>query len=142
MLKTAGQGTRPYLQLRENNRPRVLPSGNSVCIQCLAFHHSVALDSAVDTCQMSMIHPPACSRKINETVKPDSELSFAESFGRKTAGVVQGEFNVHFMHVTFQCPHSGRLPRGGHPLGRQSYVEDVSTVQCQLLDVSSCHVFS
>ena len=64
MLKTAGQGTRPYLQLRENNRPRVLPSGNSVCIQCLAFHHSVALDSAVDTCQMSMIHPPACSRKI------------------------------------------------------------------------------
>ena len=35
-----------------------------------------------------------------------------------------------------------RLPRGGHPLGRQSYVEDVSTMQCQLSDVSSCHVFS
>jgi len=80
-------------------------------------------------------------QKDSETVKLGSELSFAESFGRKTAGVVQGKFNVHFMHVTFQCPHSGRLPRGGHPLGRQSYVEDVSTVQCQLSDVSSCHVF-
>ena len=81
-------------------------------------------------------------QKDSETVKLGSELSFAESFGRKTAGVVQGKFNVHFMHVTFQYPHSGRLPRGGHPLGRQSYVEDVSTVQCQLSDVSSCHVFS
>lgn len=81
-------------------------------------------------------------QKDNETVKPDSELSFAESFGRKTTGVLQGEFIVQFIHVTFQCPHSGRLPRGGHPLGRQSYVEDVPTVQCQLSDVSSCPVFS
>ena len=94
-------------------------------------------------CMHACIHTSASVfQKDNETVKPDSELSFAESFGRKTTGVVQGEFNVHFIHVTFQCPYSGRLPRGGHPLGRQSYVEDVSTMQCQLSDVSSCHVFS
>ena len=91
-LMTAGRNTWPCLQSGENTRPSVVPNGqNESCCQ-LRFRCQLVQLLVIDFQQcISIICACACGfKEDNGTFKPDSELSLAESFGCKTAGLDQG----------------------------------------------------